>query len=138
MSVGLGLGRWLRSRLFRQWRTFVQESSVDVTIWEHNLRAVLKVVSKILIVSLIGFVVIMLVLQALHVLPAGDSPVKTRLKVIFFFGGAVWFFLVAVTEEAFRWRGGTPMPLWLGRTFCLLCGTGLLLTAVLSVVGVLR
>ena len=102
------------------------------------MKAVLKVVSKILIVALIGFVATMLVLQGLQVVPAGNSPVKTRLKVIFFFGGAVWFFLVAATEETFRWQGGTSMPRWLGRTLCLSCGTALLLAAVLSVLGILR
>ena len=102
------------------------------------MKAVLQVVSKILIVAIVGFVATMLVLQAVHLLPAGDSPAKTRLGLIFFFGGSVWFFLVAATEDTFHWRGGTAMPLWLGRTLCLFCGSALLLTAVLSVFGILR
>ena len=103
-----------------------------------NLKVILKVTSKVLIVALVAFVFTMVLLQALHALPSGDSPVKTRLKLISFFGMAVWFFLVAATEDNFRGRDGTPMPRWSGRTLCLLCGTGLLLTAVLSVFGILR
>jgi hypothetical protein len=101
------------------------------------MRVMLKAVSKVLIVILVVFAFTMVSLQALHKLPAGNSPVKTLSKSIVFFGGAVWFFLVAATQETFRWRDRTPMPLWLGRAWCLACGGCFFLAAVLVTFGIL-
>lgn len=84
------------------------------------------------------FAVTLFFLQAIHVLPAGESTVKTRLKAIFFVMGAIFFFLVAATEKNWRWRngnGGTTIPRWLGQTLGVSAGIILLATAVLALLG---
>ncbi len=98
----------------------------------------MKTALKVVLVLGACFAVTGLFLQAIHVLPAGDSPVKTRLKAVFFVIVAIFFFLSAATEKDWRWRnwsGGTPMPQWLGQTLYVLAGIVLLATAVLALLG---
>jgi hypothetical protein len=98
----------------------------------------MKTALKVVWVVTACFVVTLLLLQAIHVLPAGESTVKTRLKAVFFVMGAICFFLVAATEKDWRWRnwsGGTPMPRWLGQTLFVSAGIILLTTAVLALMG---
>jgi hypothetical protein len=98
----------------------------------------MKTALKVVWVVTFCFVVTLFFLQAIHVLPAGDSPVKTRLKAVFFVLGAICFFLAAATEKSWRWRnwnGGTPMPRWQGQTICVAAGIILLAIAVLSLMG---
>jgi hypothetical protein len=80
-----------------------------------------KTALKVVWVATACFAVTLFFLQAIHLLPAGESTVKTRLKAAFFVMGAIFFFLVAATEKDWRWRNGnrgTPVPLWQGQTIC--------------------
>ena len=98
----------------------------------------MKTALKVVLVFGLCLAVTGLLLQAIHIFPAGDSTAKTRFGSIFFVTGAVFFFLTAATEEDWRWRGGTPMAPWLGRTLFVLAGIILLATAVAAVLGKMR
>jgi hypothetical protein len=92
----------------------------------------------LLIMALVAFMFTMGILQAVHVLPAGDSPLKDRLKLISFFGGAVWFFLVAANRGRFPLAGGYIDAAMVGKNVVFVMRQWSSLTAVLSVFGILH
>src|SRR5580704_19500862 len=53
-----------------------------------------------------------LILQAAHILPAGESAAKTRFAILFSTVCAAFWFLTAASVREFRWSGGTRMPIW--------------------------
>jgi|SRR5580704_5051340 hypothetical protein len=79
-----------------------------------------------------------LILQAAHILPAGESAAKTRFAILFSTVCAAFWFLTAASVREFRWSGGTRMPIWLGRSLCILAGVFVSTIAILAALGTIH
>ncbi len=52
-------------------------------------------------------------LQALRVFPVGDTPAKTRFKILFFAVGGAYCLLYALAEKDFSQPKATRLDMWL-------------------------
>jgi hypothetical protein len=101
-----------------------------------NLRD--KRMVRIASIILVAFAFMCVLLQAINVVPPGESPGKDRLKLAMFAISTVYCFICAVAVKTFPGRGKKPMPTWAGRGMYVLLGVYGLAISILQALRIYR